>query len=174
MKRNKKVVISTLSMVTVLSFLVCVSTNSTEVYANQIDAPVAISTDAPSTDTTVSVDTTGAGTTQVQSSTRKAPVSIAVYSNVVTESADTYDYNSKPAETVAPSNTPIATTLPMCQTLTHITTAQPIDTLTAAPTSEPATTNTPAVAPQGTGSPDATPEPDMITYPPTVAPTYID
>ena len=155
--KNKKYLISTLCVATICSFFTIVTSNASNVYANQIDAPVAITTDAPTQDV-------------VTGSLRKAPVSIAVYSNVITESADTYDYTNRETTGTTPS------ALPELQT-----TMQPEDgsTPTISPTNIPVefltvvTTTTPVV-PQGTGSPDATPEPDIITYPPTVAPAYTD
>ena len=137
MNTNKKKYISIMYILTILSFVIFICINTTTVYAENpsADAPVSTNTD-----------------TVAQGSTRNAPVSISVYSDIITESADTYDYNNAGIATLQPTVVP---------------TAAPTDV----PSSLPAET---AEAPQGTGSPDATPEPDMISYPPTVAPAYTD
>ena len=156
--KNKKYLFSTLCVATICSVITIVTSSATNVYANQIDAPVAITTDAPTQDV-------------VTGSLRKAPVSIAVYSNVVTESADTYDYTNKETAGAEPSALPeLQTTTPSVDNpvVTTVPTNIPVEYLTVV------TTTTPVTPPQGTGSPDATAEPDMLTYPPTVAPAYTD
>lgn len=161
--RNKKYLFSTLCVATVCSLITIITSNATNVYANQLDAPVAITTDAPVQD----VVTGG--------SQRKAPVSIAVYSNVVTESADTYDYSNKIQTGSQPSALPevqVQTPGTDASQVTPIPSNIPVELLTVVTTTTPAPET--VTAPQGTGSPEATPEPDMLTYPPTVAPAYTD
>lgn len=135
MNNNNKKYISIIYILTILSFVIFVCINSTNAYAD------------PSDDAPVSVDTTNG--TIAQGSTRNAPVSISVYADIITESADTYVNNN---------------------TDTGVVTTQPTVVPSSLPVETPQTTD----MPQGTGSPDATEEPDMISYPPTVAPAYTD
>ena len=139
---------TTLTLVGMLTLLIIFIYNftvaPTKAYADNI------------TEAQVSPQTTSSQpTSATQVTTQKAPVSIAVYSNEVTESSDTYSYS-------AAANTSGQTT---------IVSSKPVPATNV-------TTNTNTVTatkdPQSTAAPEATPEPDIITYPPTVAPAYTD
>ena len=148
MNTKKKTLISTVSVLTIITLIAFTFVNTNNAYAENNDA---------------SVVNTGS---QSIATTRKAPVSITIYSDVVTESADTYDYLN---------NTTTATTGPEYQLLgtapmqTYAPNTLPIET--AISTTQPSQES---AAPQSTAAPGATEEPDIITYPPTVAPEYTD
>lgn len=142
MTSQKYTMVTLISMITLLIiFIYSFAKTPTKVYADNIS------------EAQVTTSTAQATTTQV--TTRQAPVSIAVYSNEITESSDTYNYNKN------------------VNAITVDTSGQKT---TVAATAAPAvsSTDTATQVPQTTASPGATPEPDIITYPPTVAPAYTD
>ena len=144
MTSQKYTTVTLISMITLLIiFIYSFAKTPTKAYADNIS------------EAQVTTSTTQATTTQV--TTRQAPVSIAVYSNEITESSDTYNYNKN------------------VNAITVDTSGQKT---TVAATAAPAVSSTGAVTAtqvsQTTASPEATPEPDIITYPPTVAPANTD
>lgn len=173
MNTKKKTLISTVSILTIFTLIAFTFINSKNAYAENNDAQVTLpaatesiattDTNQNSGDASVINTTTGS---QVIATTRKAPVSIATYSDVVTESADTYDYlNNNTNNNSEPEYQLLNATI----TPTSIPSALPIETAITA--TQPSQNN---AAPQSTAAPGATEEPDIITYPPTVAPTYTD
>ena len=123
--------------------IMCVFSDNMKAYADNIS------------EAQVTTNTTEQTANVTQVTTQKAPVSIAVYSNEVTESSDTYSYNvaaNTSGQTTIVSSKPVPAT--------NVTT----NTNTVTSTKDP----------QSTAAPEATPEPDIITYPPTVAPAYTD
>jgi hypothetical protein len=161
--------IATLVLILIYSFCF----NSTKAYADEI------------TEATVTSDTASQTTeATVVQTTRRAPVSIAIYSNEVTESSDTYDFTKKQAaspiiDTGSPAVPPTnvdgsqpsdAVTLPAIDNQPVVDNSQPDFVVTTPAPEAPQYTRDP----QSTAAPDATPEPDIISYPPTVAPAYKD
>ena len=147
MTNTKYTIISLMGIVTlILIFLYIFNISTTKAYADENIAEAQV-------------------TNQVtQPTTQRAPVSIAVYSNEITESSDTYDYKTKAVNT---SGTVDAASV--------VVNASPAPANNTANTSVNTTTvNTANTAPNPTAAPDATPEPDIITYEPTVAPPYTD
>lgn len=144
MTSQKYTMVTLISMITLLIiFIYSFAKTPTKVYADNIS------------EAQVTTSTAQATTTQV--TTRQAPVSIAVYSNEITESSDTYNYN-KNVNAITVDTSGQKTTV----------------AATAAPAVSSTDTVTATQVPQTTASPGATPEPDIITYPPTVAPAYTD
>ena len=144
MTSQKYTMVTLISMITLLIiFIYNFTVAPTKAYADNIS------------EAQVTTNTTEQTANVTQVTTQKAPVSIAVYSNEVTESSDTYSYS-------AAANTSGQTT---------IVSSKPVPATNV-------TTNTNTVTstkdPQSTAAPEATPEPDIITYPPTVAPAYTD
>lgn len=138
MTNRKYTMITLIGMITLLIiFIYSFTVAPTKAYADNIS------------EAQVTTNTTEQTANVTQVTTQQAPVSIAVYSNEVTESSDTYSYNvaanTSKQKTIV-SSTPIPTT--------NVTKA--------------------TRDPQSTAAPEATPEPDIITYPPTVAPAYTD
>lgn len=134
MSNKKNVSLVFISLLTIFVVVIYFANSATKVYAEE-DAPVVTANTA---------------------TTRKAPVSITTYSNVITESSDTYNYRKQP---VTGSQIDDNNTVPA--------TPAPTEEVQQPATEQPQT-------PVGTGSPDATAEPDIISYPPTVAPPYTD
>ena len=144
MTNRKYTIVTLIGMITLLIiFIYSFTVAPTKAYADNIS------------EAQVTTNTTEQTANVTQVTTQKAPVSIAVYSNEVTESSDTYSYS-------AAANTSGQTT---------IVSSKPVPATNV-------TTNTNTVTstkdPQSTAAPEATPEPDIITYPPTVAPAYTD
>lgn len=144
MTNRKYTMITLIGMITLLIiFIYSFTVAPTKAYADNIS------------EAQVTTNTTEQTANVTQVTTQQAPVSIAVYSNEVTESSDTYSYS-------AAANTSGQTT---------IVSSKPVPATNV-------TTNTNTVTstkdPQSTAAPEATPEPDIITYPPTVAPAYTD
>ena len=144
MTNRKYTMITLIGMITLLIiFIYNFTVAPTKAYADNIS------------EAQVTTNTTEQTANVTQVTTQQAPVSIAVYSNEVTESSDTYSYS-------AAANTSGQTT---------IVSSKPVPATNV-------TTNTNTVTstkdPQSTAAPEATPEPDIITYPPTVAPAYTD
>lgn len=152
-------IISVIALIFILIYTFCIS--STKAYADEI------------TEAVVSTDTSTTDNTTVVPSTRRAPVSIAVYSNEVTESSDTYDYTTKVTATA-----PVLMPLPDSGNETPMYPGSNTDTsIQTTPSPESNTGGMEVIAtrdPRSTAAPDATPEPDIITYEPTVAPAYQD
>lgn len=152
--------IATLVLILIYSFCF----NSTKAYADEI------------TEATVTTDTSSQTTeATVVQTTRRAPVSIAIYSNEVTESSDTYDFTKKQVaspiiDTGSPAIPSDAVTLPAIDNQPVVDNSQPDFVVTTPAPEAPQYTRDP----QSTAAPDATPEPDIISYPPTVAPAYKD
>lgn len=148
MTNRKYTMIALIGMITLLIiFIYSFTVAPTKAYADNI-SEAQVTTNA--TEQTANV-------TQV--TTQQAPVSIAVYSNEVTESSDTYSYSvaaNTSKQTTIVSSTPVPAT--------NVTTDTSTNTNTVTSTKDP----------QSTAAPEATPEPDIITYPPTVAPAYTD
>ena len=144
MTNRKYTIVTLIGMITLLIiFIYNFTVAPTKAYADNIS------------EAQVTTNTTEQTANVTQVTTQQAPVSIAVYSNEVTESSDTYSYS-------AAANTSGQTT---------IVSSKPVPATNV-------TTNTNTVTstkdPQSTAAPEATPEPDIITYPPTVAPAYTD
>lgn len=87
----------------IISMIIILVIAFSNIYINKVfaDQPGSTTTDAIVTTADASITTDTSTYTSVPTS-RKAPVSIQNYSNVVTESADTYDYLSRP--TTAPTD----------------------------------------------------------------------
>ena len=152
MTNRKYTMITLIGMITLLiMFIYNFTVAPTKAYADNIS------------EAQVTTNTTEQTANVTQVTTQKAPVSIAVYSNEVTESSDTYSYSvaaNTSEQTTVVSSTPV----PATDTTTNVTTDTTTNTNTVVATKDP----------QSTASPEATPEPDIITYPPTVAPAYTD
>ncbi len=134
MTNRKYTMITLIGMITLLIiFIYSFTVAPTKAYADNIS------------EAQVTTNTTEQTANVTQVTTQQAPVSIAVYSNEVTESSDTYNYS-------VAANTSKQTTITSTNTKTVTATKDP----------------------QSTAAPEATPEPDIITYPPTVAPAYTD
>ena len=123
--RKNVLIISVFLCLLVAFFIISMDKASAEVN----DATVTTSSDSNNQDATV---------TNVTPSTRRAPVSIANYNNIVTESADTYDYNNvnnAPIIVDYATVEPTATVAPTQPTVEPCTTVEPIDTpaITSAP-----------------------------------------
>ena len=144
MTNRKYTMITLIGMITLLIiFIYSFTVAPTKAYADNIS------------EAQVTTNTTEQTANVTQVTTQKAPVSIAVYSNEVTESSDTYSYSvaaNTSGQTTIVSSKPVPAT--------NVTT----NTNTVTSTKDP----------QSTAAPEATPEPDIITYPPTVAPAYTD
>ena len=146
MTNTKYTIISLMGIVTLLLIFVYIfNISTTKAYADENIAEAQV-------------------TNQVtQPTTQRAPVSIAVYSNEITESSDTYDYKTKAVNT---SGTVDAASV--------VVNASPAPANNTANTSVDTSTVNTVQDPQSTAAPDAPVEPDIITYPPTVAPPYTD
>ncbi|MBE5934703.1 MAG: hypothetical protein E7262_02780 [Lachnospiraceae bacterium] len=122
------VIITTFIIFFIASSILCIK----QVSANPAeDAQVTTITPSANTDT-ITIDATTNSTTSGQvPNTRKAPVSISNYSNIITESADTYDYSNKLNNNTDTTILPSATPVPTTDETTDITvTATPIPTTT--------------------------------------------
>ena len=148
MTNRKYTMITLIGMITLLIiFIYSFTVAPTKAYADNIS------------EAQVTTNTTEQTANVTQVTAQKAPVSIAVYSNEVTESSDTYSYSvaaNTSEQTTIVSSTPVPAT--------NVTTDTSTNTNTVTATKDP----------QSTAAPEATPEPDIITYPPTVAPAYTD
>ena len=144
MTNRKYTMITLIGMITLLIiFIYSFTVAPTKAYADNIS------------EAQVTTNTTEQTANVTQVTTQQAPVSIALYSNEVTESSDTYSYSvaaNTSGQTTIVSSKPVPAT--------NVTT----NTNTVTATKDP----------QSTAAPEATPEPDIITYPPTVAPAYTD
>ena len=144
MTNRKYTIVTLIGMITLLIiFIYNFTVAPTKAYADNIS------------EAQVTTNTTEQTANVTQVTTQQAPVSIAVYSNEVTESSDTYSYSvaaNTSGQTTIVSSKPVPAT--------NVTT----NTNTVTSTKDP----------QSTAAPEATPEPDIITYPPTVAPAYTD
>lgn len=148
MTNRKYTTLTLVGMITLLIiFIYNFTVAPTKAYADNI------------TEAQVSPQTTSSQpTSATQVTTQKAPVSIAVYSNEVTESSDTYYYKTSANLNINPT--------------TNVGGQSSVVSSTPKPNTNTSTTVT--KEPQSTAAPEATPEPDIITYPPTVAPPYKD
>ena len=147
MTNRKYTMITLIGMITLLIiFIYSFTVAPTKAYADNIS------------EAQVTTNTTEQTANVTQVTTQQAPVSIAVYSNEVTESSDTYYYKTS-------ANLNINRT-------TNVGGQSSVVSSTPKPNTNTSTTVT--KEPQSTAAPEATPEPDIITYPPTVAPPYKD
>jgi hypothetical protein len=167
MNKKKFTTYITVSILSVMAISIYVKNTAFKSFANN-------NTDASVTYTTQ----TNVTTNNAVSTARKAPVSIKVYSDTVTESADTYDYSSVASTLESTFNSTTETGVSQTTNSTD-NSSEYIDVNQTTTTSAPAlgviqNNSTNPAAPQSTAAPGTAEEPDMISYPPTQAPAYSD